>query len=116
MSFMEPGKTEVQATMMSVADTLAQKAATLKAFAESFSEATEEEFETMLGNQYSGAGTMRQWIDQVNKACEIRPSDLSQFERAVTEAFARCQRESAEAAAEDRQRMLEAEEASRPKS
>lgn len=95
MTFLQPTKVDVQQAMTAVANDVIRKGEALKAFADSFEEMSEEEFEAYLGDQYSGASTVQQWTDEVTKATSARPNDTHQFHRALVQAFLRCQRENA---------------------
>lgn len=113
MSYLEPGKSEVQQAMLNIVTTLERKAKELREYAEGFAQCSDEEFEHMLGDQHAGPGTFRQWSKQVDEAMHFRPSEGTEFERTLTEVFARCQRERATEKAEERAAMNAAEEAMR---
>lgn len=102
MSFLSPGKSEVQSSMQAVARYLKDKAEALETYASGFEEMTEEEFTKHLGDEFTGAGWMRQMMEQVASATTSRPSDTAEFERRLTEAFARAQREVAALAAAEK--------------
>lgn len=95
MTFLEPGVREVQKEMEAVAAVLERKAREVREFATSIGEVTEEEFARTFGDQYAGPAQFRQWSEVVTKATTARPSETSGFERALTEAFAACQRDAA---------------------
>lgn len=95
MSITNPTQSDISLAMKAHAKALIKKAERLAEYAEGLGSMDEAEFMAHLGNEYSGPGFMRQMQEEVFKASEVRPSDTFQIDHAMTEVFAKAQRQQA---------------------
>ena len=95
MSSLDPTKSDLTSAMKAHAKMLIERAENFATYAEGLAEMDEGQFMAHLGNEYSGPGFVRQMEEEVHKASEVRPSDLFSFRLAMTNLFAKAQREAA---------------------
>lgn len=95
MSILNPTRGTIRAAIVEHADMLASKAQRLREYGESFDDFTDADFLQHVGDEYGGAPFVRQILDEVAKASEVRPSDVFPLQHALFDVFATAQRANA---------------------